>query len=190
MGCGMLMYTGSGPRAQLAGHHRADRRIQHVVRLAAVGAVGEIGPVAGHDVVVAGGVAVVVMAVRAQDGVLVGNARHSAAGVRRSGCRGRWSGSACTARAPRRERRVSCPTCRWCWGRLPGRGRCTLWPSAPRRVAAVACIWNRRGRLNPASKPEAPSRSACRRVQPGPGIRPIGMRMCRPLKLTGQTTSP
>src|SRR5262245_29457086 len=44
-------------------------------------------------------------------------------------------------------------------------------------VAAVACHWNRRGKLSPASSPEAPSRNACRRVTPP---RPRGIRMSRP----------
>src|SRR5439155_8050438 len=50
-------------------------------------------------------------------------------------------------------------------------------------VAAVAAHWNSRGRLSPASSPDAPSRSACRRVMPSQWraeLRPNGTNMPRP----------
>ena len=50
-------------------------------------------------------------------------------------------------------------------------------------VAALACNSSSRGRLRPPISPEAPIRSACRRVMPSQVLRkgwPKGMNMIRP----------
>src|SRR5260370_42218310 len=52
--------------------------------------------------------------------------------------------------------------------------------------AAVASNWNNRGKLSPASIPEAPRRRACRRVMPR---WPTGTRMVTPLNLPRGTTA-
>ena len=64
-----------GAVAQLARYHRAYRGEEHVIRFAAIGAIGEVRLHAGHHIVVAGCVAVIVMAMAAEDRVFVGDLR-------------------------------------------------------------------------------------------------------------------